>query len=716
VTTRPLFSSSWYRVAGLKPRLRSHARLLRQRYRGETWFVLQDLSTERFHRFTRAAYFVIGLMDGQRTVQAIWEAASAHLGDDGPTQDELIQLLAQLHAADVLQCDVSPDAAELLERRERVERRTWPSRTGSLLAWRVPLWDPERFLRALAPVVSPLWSPWGAVIWLAVVGPAAVLFAMHWSDLTHNVMDHAFAPRNLVILGLLFPLIKALHELGHAFSAKAFGGEVHDVGVLVLVFMPVPYVDASSAWAFRERWARVTVGAAGMLVELVLAALATFVWIAAEPGLIRALAFNTILIAGVTTILFNANPLLRYDGYYILTDLLEIPNLRLRANAYLGYLCERYLYGQREAESPAGTTGERTWFVIYALSSFAYRMLVIAAILLFIGHYSFWLAVLVAGLGAIAWIGMPMVKGLAFLFSSPRIRTVRVRALAVTAALLGLAVWVVGFVPVPFRSRAEGVIWVPDEALVRASADGFLARVASNPGSRVGAGAILVVLRDPILTTRVRELEARRQEVEARYDEHRHTDRVKAEILRQELVYVTQGLDEARARVAELTVRSAVTGTFVVPVPEDLPGRYLRKGELVGYVVELGRVTVRTVVPQDTIDLVRHRTPRVDVRLAERLDEVVPGVIRREVPGGSERLPTAALGIEGGGQVAINPRDQRGVTAVQKVFQVDIELPARSRFLNVGGRAYVRFDHGREPLAVQAYHHLRQLFLSRFNV
>ncbi|HEV8640691.1 MAG TPA: PqqD family peptide modification chaperone, partial [Methylomirabilota bacterium] len=193
----PLFSASWYRVAQLTPRLRSHARIHRHRYRGATWYVLQDLSTERFHRFSPAAYLIIGLMDGRRTVQELWEAATARLEDDAPTQDEVIQLLSQLHAADVLQCDVPPDAAELLERRQRQSRRAWQSRLLSPFAWRFPLFDPEPFLRLFLPVVRPLVGWVGALLWLAAVGPAVVLAAVHWPELARDVTDRLLAPQNL---------------------------------------------------------------------------------------------------------------------------------------------------------------------------------------------------------------------------------------------------------------------------------------------------------------------------------------------------------------------------------------------------------------------------------------------------------------------------------------------------------------------------------------
>ena len=714
--TQPLFSSSWYRVAELQPRLRSHAHIHRHQYRGQTWYVLEDRASQRFHRFTPQAHLLIGLMDGQRTVQELWEIACDRLGDDSPTQDEVIQLLSQLHASDVLQCDVPPDAAELLDRYERQQRRRRLASVSSIFSWRIPLLDPERFLQATLWLVRPLFGWAGALVWLAVVVPAVFLAGMHWTDLTRDFLDRLFSAQTLVVVWLLFPAVKALHELGHAFATKAFGGEVHDMGVMFLVFTPIPYVDASSASAFRSKWLRILVGAAGMLVEVFLAALALYVWLSVEPGALSAVAYNTILIAGLTTILFNANPLLRYDGYYILGDLLEIPNLRQRSTRYLGYLCERYLFGRRDAEPPIATPGERAWFVVYATASFVYRALVVVAIIAFIADRYFWLAMFFAGATAVGWIGVPLAKGVRFLVASPRLRRRRVRAFAITAAALAAVVWALGWVAVPYRTVIEGVVWIPQESFVRAGTEGFVERVVATPGTRVRRDDVLLVLRDPEVRTRVEVLAARVRELKARYDEQQPVDVVKAAIVQEELRYAQQDLARTSERASELTVRSGTEGTFVVPTPEDLPGRFVKKGEQLAYVVELGTVTIRAVVPQDAIDLVRFHTRQVEVRLAERLTDVVGGVIRRLVPGATERLPTMALGSEGGGQILVDPRDPKGVTAIQKVFQVDVELPAQSSRLNVGGRAYVRFDHGWEPLAVQWYLALRQLFLSRFSV
>ena len=141
-----MFSPSWYRVAGIQPRLRSHARIHRHHYRDQLWYVLQDSLAGRQHRFTPAAHYVIALMDGHRTLGTIWAMAAEQLGDDAPTQEEMIRLLGQLHANDLLVCDVSPDTAELFQRFQRQERQRWLQRLASPLSLRFPLLDPEPFL------------------------------------------------------------------------------------------------------------------------------------------------------------------------------------------------------------------------------------------------------------------------------------------------------------------------------------------------------------------------------------------------------------------------------------------------------------------------------------------------------------------------------------------------------------------------------------------
>jgi putative peptide zinc metalloprotease protein len=714
---QPLFSPSWYRVAKLTPKLRAHAQIHRHQYRGETWYVLQDLSSERFHRFSPAAYFIIGLMDGNTPVQTIWDRALAQLGDDAVTQDEVIQLLGQLHAADVMQCDVPPDTAELFRRREKQEQAKTMKRVLSVFAWQIPLFDPDGLLDRLQPLVRPFVGWFGLLLWGAVVGAGALAAGAHWRELSEDVLDRILVPENLLVMWLVFPVLKLAHEFGHAFAVKAREGEVHEMGVMILVLTPVPYVDASSAWAFRSKWQRVLVGAAGMMVELFIASLALFLWLAAEPGVFRGILYNVMLIAGVSTVLFNANPLLRFDGYYMLMDWLEIPNLRTRSTQYWIYLAERYLFARRESEPPIATRGERVWFVGWSAASFVYRILVLIAILVFLGEHSLLLGVVFAALTAFSWFVVPAAKIVNHLLNSPKLRRVRRRALTASALVAFGSIAAVLLVPIPLRTTAQGVVWLPDEGFVRVGADGFVDRVVSKQGAWVKPGEVLIEMSDIELVTELKVLEARVRELEAKHREQLVNDRVRAEILDEERRFAAQSLERARERAGELVIKAKAEGEFVYPRAPDAPGRFLKKGELLAHVVNADAIIVRAVVSQQDIDLVRNATRGVEVRLAEQVAHTIRAAVKRVVPSATDQLPTAALGTQGGGAVAVDPTDKEGRKAVQRYFQVDVELPQAERgALRVGGRAYVRFDHGWQPLGLQWYRRARQLFLARFNV
>jgi putative peptide zinc metalloprotease protein len=711
-----LFSPSWYRVASLTPRLRGHARIYRHEYRGEVWYVLQDHAKGRYYRFNPATYQIVGLMNGERTVQQVWEKAAERLGDEGLTQQEVVQLLAQLHSADVLLCNVPPDTAELLERSKKVERAKWVQRIRSPLALRLPLLDPDKFLTRTVGLVRPLLSVFGAIVWLAVVGTGVVLAGLNWPELTRNIVDRVLSIENGLVMLAVYPFVKILHELGHGYAVKAWGGECHEMGIIFLVFVPVPYVDASAASEFRAKYRRVVVGSAGILVELFLASLALLVWIAAEPGVLRSFAYNVMLIGSVSTVLFNGNPLLRYDGYYILSDLLEIPNLAQRGQAYLRYLVQRYPFGNRDATRPHVGPGERFWFVSYTVSAFFYRLLIYTGIILFIAGKFFKIGLLIAAWVAFSWVVVPIVKGVKFLVSSPSLREKRLRAFALTGVAVLAAVLLLFAMPVPYRTRAEGVVWVPQGSQVRAGTNGFIDRVVATPNEPVEPGQLLLKCRDPLLLANVEVLRARTGELESRYNAALAIDRVQAKIVQQELRDVRAELDRAEERMTELEIRSPNAGVLVLANALDLPDRYVRQGDLIAFVVDVDRPTVRAVVPQSKVDLVRRRTLRVEVRLAEHLDQILPATIKREVPEAEEHLPSATLGSVGGGEFAIDPTEQSGTKTFERIFQFDIELDDPVDDMFIGGRAYVRFDHGYEPIALQWYRSLRQLFLKRFNL
>ena len=711
-----LYSSSWYRVAGIRPRLRNHAQIHRHVYRGGVWFVLQNHSTGKFHRFTPVANLIIGLMDGQRTLQEIWDIAVHRLGDEVPTQDEVVKLLSDLHRADVLLSDAPPDLHELQKRHRKHGRMRLKQYIGNPLSLRIPLFDPDRMLDRLLPFVKPLFGWGGALAWLLVVGAALVLGAMHWQALSSGAIDHIFSIENLLLIWFVFPLIKLLHEFGHAFAIKNDGGEVHEMGIMLLVLMPIPYVDASSATAFRDKRSRMRVGAAGMLVELFIAALAMVAWVYLEPGTVRAIAYNVIMVAGISTVLFNGNPLLRFDGYYILSDYLEIPNLGQRANDYLGYLTNRYLFGVEGGNAPNATLGERRWFVAFGVASFMYRMFMMVTIALLVASQFFFIGVLLAIWAVATMLLLPVGKKLQYLFSGPRLESHRRRALAVTGLIVAIVVVLLGVLPVPSSTRTEGVIWAPEEAQVRSTVDGFISKVIAAPGQRVQRGDVLIECEDPELQARTRVLQAQLNELEAKYNAFLSSKRVQADLINEQKAHLLNALELAHQRQAELLIRSATDGVFVMADVQNAPGKFAPRGEVLAFVTDSAAKRVRVVVAQAEENIVSTRSQKVEIRPSGAIGKPIPAQIVHEVPAATDELPSMTLSLQGGGKIGIDPGKAGEGKALERLFVLDLEIAEKVPVNYIGGRVYVRFEHPSEPLAEQWYRAMRRLFLRRFYV
>jgi putative peptide zinc metalloprotease protein len=714
--TRPLLSSDWYRLRLLKPRLRGHAQIHRHAYRGQVWYVIEDRIGGKHHRFNFAAYRVISLMDGRRDMNALWTALMVDLSDDTPTQDEIIKLLGELHAADLVIADMTPDVAELFERRGKQQRRKWMGRVGNPIALRIPLFDPDRLLKHMLRGFAPLLGWPGVLLWLAVVMPALIIVPSHWNELSGNATERLLANNNLLLLAVLFPLVKAVHEFAHGLTCRMRGGEVHEMGLMLMVFYPVPYVDVSSASALVSKWQRALIGAAGMLAELFVAAIAFYFWLTLQPGVARAIAYDVAVLASVTTLFFNANPLLRYDGYYILADLIEIPNLGVRANRYWQYLAERYVFGVRNVDRPEATVGERRWFLAYGPLSYAYRLFVSISIAILVAQQYFFIGVVIGVWAVAVGVFWPLCKGLRALWSAPRFadRGPRIRLVlgSVTVALaLALFVW-----PMPYHTNGEGVLWLPERAILRAESNGFVRQVLLAPGAALKPGEAVVQSVEPGLASRIQAQVAKVEEIRTQVDAAWGVSQARAQQLEQEVNRELATLARLREEADRLTLRSAIAGTLLIDKPDDLPGRYLRKGEVVGYVRTNDPPLVRVVMPQSDVDAVRLATQHVEVRMPQSIAETWQAQLTRSVPAAARQLPSAVLGAKGGGSTPVDPRDEKGLATLESVFEFELELPVEVPHEWLGSRVYVRFEHTAEPVGLRMVRAVRRAFLSYFQV
>ncbi|SDN17649.1 HlyD family efflux transporter periplasmic adaptor subunit [Vreelandella arcis] len=711
-----LYSQDWHRVTDLKLRLRRHASVHRHEYRGQPWYVLHDTLTGQVHRFTPEAYQVIGRLDGRQTLGNIWEQVSRSLGDAMPTQQELIGLIGQLHNANVLAGQGDIDIDELSRRQQKFQRSKWQQMLRSPLGIRIPLLDPERFINATYPLVKPLISPFGAVLWLTAITLALVIAGIHWEALTHNLADRVLGINNLLLMALVYPLIKSLHELGHAWTTKDAGGEVHEVGVMLLVFFPVPYVDASAAAACPDKGQRMLVGAAGILVELFLAALAMLVWAMAEPGVLRSLMFNVMLIAGISTLLFNGNPLLRFDAYYVLADWLEIPNLGQRANQQLGYAIKRYFLGRRDVTGQADSLREALWLVCYSVTSFCYRLVIMVAITMFVATKYFFIGVLLALWSVFMTLILPTLKLLKTMTVESRLEGSRGRAWAWLLSVITIGGLLLFAVPVPYATGVQGVVDSGEPTHVRLGATGRLAEILVEDGEHVSRGDVLMRLESPALASQVRGLEAQRHEAALRLQASvREAQNIALE--RENLALVEQRLADARLRAAATLVTSPREGRLIMPEGRPPVGAFMQRGTPVAVVVRDSDLRVRAMLPAHRREDVSSDAVNVSLRLPGQ-DTKVESSLEWISPRTTHQVPSEILTQQGGGDIALDPEAEEPLVAFRRHYLADFDaqrLIDSDLPLFLESRVYVRIAHSPEPIGYRWWRDIRRNFLSLFN-
>jgi len=724
---RPTFHESWYRVAQLRPRLLSSVQVHRQHFRGQMWYVLENPSNNEFSRISVEAYRFVGMLDGKRTVAEVWRICNEQLGDGAPTQGEVIQLLGQLYCSNLLYAELAPDTEGLFSRyRTRIQRQIQGFLTN-LLFIRIPLLDPDHFLDRWIGIFGWLFGWVGLVLWLTIMTVGLYFVVGNIRELVYQSSD-VLAPDNLVLLYLSMIIIKVCHEFGHAFACKRFGrlngsgGQVHVMGVMFLVFVPLPYVDASSAWAFRKKWRRAIVGMSGVMVELMGAAIAAIIWANTSTGTLHIIAYNIIFVASISTLMFNGNPLLRFDAYYVLSDLVEIPNLSQRAKSYIYYLVKKYCWKLKSAHNPANSPGEIVWFVFYGIASTAYRIFICIRILLFLNdrlpESLFILVPFFAVSAIIAWVLVPIGKFIRYLATSGELAKTRGRAVASILGGLALIIVCIGILRVPDYCRIEGIIEPVDLAIVHAETDGFVTDFLPTDQAVTPGEKALIEAMNPELDAEKKGLIAELRSLEVKQRIAQMQEIAAAQILAEQIEALQEKIARVEFELSSLFVQPPLSGSWVSPDIENTKGTYLRRGQQIGLVASLDNVLIRATAGQELAALlVEQAYEQLEIRVKGRPEVMITGRIEKIFPAGQEVLPSEALGYAVGGAMPTLSQDPRGITAAEQFFEIRIRPnPDSSVRLLSGQRVVVRIQMPSKPLAAQWWRSVRQLFQRRFHI
>ena len=711
------FSESWHRVAGLNVSLRSTVKVRKQFFRGERWHILYDSFNNQFFRLRPEAYDFVSRLRPDRTVEKVWEESLERYPDKAPGQEDVIQLLTQLHFANLLYFEVPADSAKLFERYKKRRQREIRSKLLSIMFIRIPLLDPENFLKRFLPVIKILFGYVGAFLWIAVVGTAIKLVLDNFDAVTEQAQG-ILAPDNLILLYAGLVVIKTLHEFGHAMVCKRFGGEVHTMGVMLLIFTPLPYMDATSSWSFRSRWHRAFVGGAGMIVEIFVAGLATFLWAYTGQGVLHSLAYNIMFIASVSTLLFNANPLLRFDGYYILSDLIEVPNLHTRSLKHLRHIVERYLFGCKDSHSPAQSLKEAAWLSIFGVLSGIYRVIVFTGIILFVADKFLLAGLLMAAMCVISWVVVPLFRLIKYLASNPGLARTRLRAVSVCGCAFSVVLFFFAVCPFPNRFRAPGVMEAVQYVRVVNDAPGYVDAVLAPSGTNVHAGVPLIALSDRELEFEIKATDAQLEETLAL--EQRALSDQTADLvpIRKRMETIEAKLNNLRLQKASLIVRAREAGVWASPQSKEMVGSWIPRGSLVGEIVNQKAFRFSAVVSQEEAsNLFVDQITKAEVRLFGHGGINLGVTDYRIIPFQHERLPSAALGWYGGGEIAVSLSDESGLQTAEPFFQIYADLRPDPSVAFLHGRAgKLRFTLHPKPLLFQWGRKFRQLLQKRYQI
>lgn len=741
----PQTSPHWFRLAPLRPQLPAQVTQHRQVLRGRVWHTLTTADGRHNFRLNAAAWSAVARCNGQHTVQQLWAAVQASHGNDAPTQGELLQMLSQLHAAGLLSFDRAPDfgdqgspgAVAHLDQAAQDRPPPLPGRSQHLLAWRVSLGNPDALLARLAQLLrlQPGHAKGAAalgLVWLLLMAAVAAAAALQAGELTRPLHQLLATPGSWGLAWLAYPLMKLLHEMAHGLMARRHGAVVSDWGITWLMFLPVPYVDASAASALPLRRQRLAVSAAGIAVELTVAAVACTVALAVQPGALRDAALLVAYLALGSSLLVNANPLLRFDGYHMLCDALGLPNLAVRSSQHWLHQLRRHGLGQQQRSPIQAAPGEAMWLWVYAPAAMVMRAVVALAVVLWLGGVSHLLGQLALALFVWVLVLAPLARLLrqppgrwrpaAFgkrggLAGWPA-RLATAAALALPGCLLAAALWW----PLPMASVAQGVLWMPESALVRAQASGFVARVLVADGQAVQPGDAVLTLHAPALQAQADNLQGRVEELQAQHLQALHNDGATATAADHALRAAQADLAHAQQRLEQLTVRAPTSGHIAIAQAADLPGRYIERGTLLAHVLTPDAGIVKLAIAQDDAARLPRYPTAVQVLAADNTSTPLAGRWLGAATGAHALLPSAALGSRSGGRLRTDPADATGRRPAQPVVLGDVQLqgvlpttlgPRVGQ--RVGQRVLVRFEHGQAPLLTQAARSGQQLLLRHFN-
>jgi putative peptide zinc metalloprotease protein len=696
-----------YRVAvGAEPAdrpispIRADLLISPQLFYGQLCFVIKDPVTLRYYRLQPVEHFLVTQFDGHRTARDLLSLLQQQFPEGGLTVQDVLRFVGMLHESHLLVGEGLGHAEWLTKRRNAAKRRRLLELAQNFLFFKLPMFHPDRLLNFLERTI-------GKVIFTKFTGFAAlgVILIALWNVLMHtdrfmHLPYSLLSWQNLIILYAVFIVTKVFHEFGHGMAAKHFGGEVSSMGVMLFVITPSFYCDTSDAWMIPSRAARLWINAGGIVVELVIAALATFVWLnTPDDGLINQVSLNIMISCSVATLFFNANPLLRYDGYYFLADLLEIPNMMSKGRQFIGYYLQKFLLGLKPQLPP--DPKRAGWLIAYAIASSVYRWFVlfgiIALLYYFFDRYGMGpIGILLAIIYVLLTVIWPLIKSMQFLWKQRWDLAKRLTYMG-GAAAAGMAVLLaVAFLPVRNSIREPLVVLSERDEPIFVRTPGYVETVDHDAGDTVHAGDIIVRLVDPTLQNLLEQAINNRDREKLNHDAAASNNLPAQMAASDEAIHAFEKqIALVQQRIEDLTLRAPVDGVIINDTSlRRIVGNYVPPSLKLCRVIQTNHLQARISLPQQKAAMVQVGMP-VRIRLWSNPSNEMFSQVTRISSTISDQLLHPALGSLSKGEVDVKADDQGQVRSTSRRSTVVIDLPHSSEFLADGmtGRGEIEFPH-----------------------
>ena len=704
MATADAFRSSTTRPVGL--RRRGDLVTNRQVYQGQAWWVVKDPISLHYFRFRPEEYALLDMLDGTASLDELKDQFEAKFAPRRITVEELSRFIATLHRSGLVIGDRPGQGPQLFERRRQRLWKQWVAWLSNIMSMRFRGIDPDRLLERLDPWFGWLFSPPAIVAAMCFVASAVLLVLVNFDVFRAKLPEfhQFFAAGNWLYLAIALGVTKILHEFGHGLSCKHYGGECHEMGMMLLVFTPCLYCDVSDSWMLPNKWKRAAIGAAGMYVEVIIASIATWLWWYSHPGIFNQLCLDVMFVSSVSTILFNANPLLRYDGYYILSDVLEIPNLRQKATTILGRMASRWCLGIKQPEDPFLPQRNLGLFALYAVASSVYGWIVTASIFLFVWNVfkPYRLEVLgqILAAGALWGLVIRPVQGIIKFLNVPGRRDeVKAVNVAIATAVAAALVAAIALIPLPQRVWCAAEIRPRGEETVYVTVPGRVEALAVKSGDRVTKGQELARLSSIDLDLEIADLEGKAAQYRSRLDSlvrERFTDPAAGRevgTVEEALKSVEEQLTKKRRDRSDLVLVAPRDGV-VLPAANARPqsdpsgklpawagnaldeqnvGATYVPGTVLCMVGEPTVLEAVMVVDQTEVEFVKNGQ-RVDLKIDafpwQTLTGQVDEIAESEIEAGSERLS-----VKAGGDVPTETDPSGREVPISTSYEVMMNLP-----------------------------------------